>query len=178
MKMQHIAYYLVIMTLLSGCAPGISDLVTYTEDVKARTQVSIEPYPEFSTPVAFSYGASDMRSPFTRSQNNQAPLFDASKVDCLQPDFDRPRQALEKYGLDALKMAGTMVIDGQKWALISANDGSVHKARVSSPIGLYYGTISAIAGESITITQLLPDGAGCWQKKDTVLTRSRAIGEE
>lgn len=178
MNNQITALALVTLLLLSGCAPGISDLVTYTEEVRARTQVSIEPYPEFATPVAFSYGASELRSPFTRSQNNQAPIFDSGKVDCLQPDFDRPRQALEKYGLDALKMAGTLSIDGQKWALISANDGSVHKARVNSPVGLYYGTISAISADSITITQLLPDGAGCWQKKDTVLTRSRAMGEE
>lgn len=175
---QKLFSALLTCLFLFGCAPGIDDLVTYTQDVKARTTVSIEPYPEFTTPATFDYGANSYTSPFTRSQNNQAPTYGEQNLDCLQPDVDTVRQPLEKYGLDALRVSGTMLIDGQTWVLISANDGTVHKARINSRIGLYYGTISAITQQGITVTQLLPDGAGCWQKKDTVLTRSRAIGEE
>ncbi|WP_026376910.1 pilus assembly protein PilP [Aestuariibacter salexigens] len=171
--------WLIIATvlLLAGCKGGTEDLRQYTEQVKANTQVSIEPYPEFKTMPAFEYAAQELRSPFTRPRNQQVEQVTGQQANCLQPDFSRQKEPLEQYGIDALSMAGMFTSQGTQWILVKANDGSLYKATVGNHIGLFFGEITSIQNGKVAITEMLPDGAGCWQKKQTTLTMSSTAGE-
>jgi len=170
---------LLLSTLLIGaCSPSVDDLEAYTLTVSQRAVVNIEPYPEFKSPPSFTYNAHGLRSPFIRPKNKSAPVVQARQSNCIQPDFERPKEKLESYGLDALFMTGSFKSNGAQWALISSNDGILHKTRVGSRIGLFYGKITQINASSITIKQLLPDGAGCWQTKQTTLSTQSASGEQ
>jgi type IV pilus assembly protein PilP len=168
---------LLSITFVMGCAPKLDDLQAYTQSVKDRTTPQIEPYPEFKTHPPFSYSASAMRSPFEQPQRNTAPVSKPSMENCYQPNFQRPKEALEAYGVDALSLSGNFEVSGVQWALIRSNDGVLHKARIGSRIGLFYGKITQIGSDSITIEQSLPDGAGCWQRKTTTMTTASKAGE-
>ncbi|MCW8090928.1 pilus assembly protein PilP [Alteromonas sp. ASW11-130] len=174
-------YYTVLVLvstfLLTACAPSLNDLTTFTAQVKANTQVNIEPYPEFTKPPSAQYTAQNMRSPFTRPKESSTPVAVAKQANCLQPDFSRKKARLEEYGLDALALSGSFTTQGTRWALFKSNDGSLHKAQIGSRIGLFYGKIKEINNKSVKIEQLLPDGAGCWQRKEVTLTMSSAAGE-
>lgn len=174
-----IRYLLILFTmmLVMGCSPKLDDLQSYTQRVKDSTTPQIEPYPEFKTHPPFTYSASALRSPFEQPKSNTAPVSKPNMDNCYQPDFQRAKEALESYGIDALSLSGNFEANGVQWALIKSNDSVLHKAKIGSRIGLFYGKITQIGSDSITIEQSLPDGAGCWQRKTTTMTTASKAGE-
>lgn len=162
---------------LLGCQPQTQDLQAYIEQVKTNTPVNVEPLPKFETQPAYEYAAAHLRSPFQRPQKMVITQPETRNVNCRQPDHNRRKHALEKYGLDALTLAGTMNIAGTRWVLITANDGSLHKATIGDHLGLFFGEITSIADDGITITEMVPDGAGCWQTKQAKLSMPNQAGD-
>lgn len=156
---------LTLCLLCSACAPKLDDLVAYTDQVKATTVVQVDPYPEFTSQPAFKYAASSFRSPFARPEDRTSPVAAATRTNCIQPDFDRKKEKLEKYGLDSLTLSGTFSTQGVRWVLFKTTEGALLKARKGNHVGLFYGEITHIGDDAITIEQLLPDGAGCWQRE-------------
>lgn len=179
--MMKYAKHLVLITatlLVSACAPRIDDLVAYTSQVKQTTQVRIEPYPEFETQPPFKYAAQHMRSPFSRPRGqNEAPVV-VQKANCIQPNYQRSKEELESYGLDAIALSGSFSISGKQWVLFKTNDGGLYKGTIGTHLGLFHGKIKRITGDSVIIDELLPDGAGCWQQKETTLTKMALTGEQ
>ncbi|MDM7861623.1 pilus assembly protein PilP [Alteromonas sp. ASW11-36] len=168
---------MVVLATLCGCSADIGDLTAYTQQVRANTQVSIEPYPEFETQPTFEYTASELRSPFVRPRIAEQAVVEAVQANCLQPDFNRRKQPLESYGIDAIAMSGVFNANGRNYVLFKTNDGMLHKATYGNYIGLFHGKITAITNQTVKITELLPDGAGCWQQKETELTMASLAGE-
>tara|TARA_Y100000296_G_scaffold35571_1_gene41200 strand:- start:137 stop:664 length:528 start_codon:yes stop_codon:yes gene_type:complete len=168
---------LISLIVVAGCTPQLDDLQAYTQDVKSRAQPQIEPYEEFKAQPPFAYTASNIKSPFKFPEGAAAPLKKPRIENCSEPNFERAKEPLEAYGLDALELMGNIEIKGQKWALIQSNDGILHKAKTGSRIGVFYGTITQVNTDSITIRQLLPDGAGCWQRKITTMNTASKAGE-
>lgn len=165
------------LVLLSGCGANIDDLIVYTEQVRANTQVSIDPYPEFKPLPNVSYSASHLRSPFLRSRTEQVADKPIDSPNCQQPNPNRRKQPLENFGLDGLQMAGVFTSNGRKYALVKANDGSLHKVTHGNYIGLFHGRVTAITSTEILIKEMLPDGAGCWKSKEAKLTISSMVEE-
>ena len=164
---------------LSACSAQIDDLIAYTASVKANTSINIDEYPEFKQLQPVNYTASNMRSPFQRLQqrNEAATNVSVQTANCSQPNRQREREKLESYGIDALQMAGVFDTGGQKWVLIKANDGTLHKAKRGQYIGLFFGKIINITDKEVVIEEMLPDGAGCWKTKTATLTMSSVAGE-
>lgn len=160
---------LVLVGLTAGCAPQMDDLVAYTDQVKQTTQSRIEPYPEFTQQPAFIYGASEFRSPFMRPKREMAPIVTQTKANCTQPDLSRAREPLESYGIDALQLTGSFRSNGANWVLFKTNDGNLYQAKVGNRIGLFFGRIINVQNNSVIIEELVPDGTGCWQRKETTL---------
>ncbi|MFT6269336.1 MAG: type IV pilus assembly protein PilP [Alphaproteobacteria bacterium] len=175
--MKKLLVSLSAAVLLTGCGSNIDDLIVYTEKVRANTQVNIEPYPEFTPLPSVSYSANSMRSPFLRSRTEQIADTAIERPNCQQPSPNRRKQALESFGLDGLEMAGVFTNNGRKYALVKANDGSLHKVTRGSYIGLFNGRVTTIKNAEILIEEMLPDGAGCWKSKQATLTKSSMVGE-
>lgn len=162
---------------LGGCQVQTDDLGQFIAQVKQNTPVITEPYPEFKTMPAFEYKATDLRSPFQRPKNKTVETVQTQKANCLQPDFSRSKHALESYGMDALMVSGMFTSAGRDWVLIKANDGTLHKATLGDYVGLFFGKITSIKDGTVSITEMLPDGAGCWQRKQATLSMSSQAGE-
>ncbi len=170
MPVIRLSSALFVALLLTGCSPQLDDLKSFTAQVKQNTQPRVEPYPTFSQQPAFIYSAQDLRSPFTRPKAAQAPIVTQSKVNCLQPDTRRQREPLEAYGIDALSLTGSFFTQGDKWVLFKTIDGGFYQAKKGSRVGLFFGRITAIVDNNVVIQELVPDGTGCWQQKETTLT--------
>ena len=50
------------------------------------------------------------------------------------------------------------------------NYSRLYQAKKGSRLGLFFGQIISIGKDEVTIEELVPDGTGCWQKKETTLT--------
>ncbi|MBU3002281.1 pilus assembly protein PilP [Paraglaciecola arctica] len=176
--MKHFKIVFAVL-ILSGCEAKVDDLQLFITEVKQTTSVNIEPYPEFESKPTFIYSADTLRSPFQRPRNTGAEveLTIAAQPNCAQPDFNRSKQPLEKFGIDALSVTGVFQSNGKKWALIQSNTGSLFKATIGDYLGLFFGKIDSIQNGTVSFTEMLPDGAGCWQKKQATLTMLSKAGE-
>jgi type IV pilus assembly protein PilP len=164
--------------VLCGCNAGVDDLQQYIAQVKQNTPISIEPYPQFEAKPTFIYSATELRSPFQHPRNMGVEVKQISQPNCAQPDFSRKKQALEKFGIDALSVTGFFTSNGKKWALIQSNTGSLFKVTKGDYLGLFFGKIDSINNGIVSFTEMLPDGAGCWQKKQATLTMLSKAGEK
>lgn len=169
---------LLMALLLSGCHAQMDDLQQHIATVQQNAQVVIEPYPEFKPIPAFRYTGDEQRSPFQRPKGMIPEAVQVAKANCMQPDFARQKQPLERYGLDALSIKGFFRSGQSIWAMIQANDGSLHKAKKGDHMGLFFGKITSIQDGKVAIVELLPDGTGCWQEKHSTLTIASQAGDE
>lgn len=169
---------LVCCTLLFACQPQTDDLQLFIDEVANNSPAPLEPYPEFQKTPAFHYAAANLRSPFQRPKNPVIETVTNKRANCLQPDVGRNKSALEYYGLDALTITGFFTGRNLRWVLFQANDGSLHKAGVGDHLGLFFGKITNIRDGMVYITEMLPDGAGCWQQKQNTLSMPDKSGEK
>jgi len=164
--------------LLLACQPQTDDLQGFIEEVANNDPLPLEPYPEFTKTPAFHYGATNLRSPFQRPKSQVIQTIANDQANCLQPDVGRNKGALEYYGLDALTITGFFSGRQLQWVLFQANDGSLHRAGIGDYVGLFFGKITNINQGMVYITEMLPDGAGCWQQKQNTLSMPDKSGEK
>ncbi len=174
---KRIAFICCIF-VLTGCGADIDDLVEYTEEIKNNSSVVVTPAPVFKTLDSVDYNASDLRDPFQRAVANVQVAEVAKVPNCSQPDINRAKETLESYGLDALSMSGAFSTNGKQFGLVIANDGTLHKVTTGSYIGLFNGRVTSVSENSITITEYLPDGAGCFKPKTAQMSLSGATGND
>lgn len=164
--------FLMVPALLFGCTADTSDLEAFVLSVQQTTSIPIEPYPELATTPVFKYSVAELRSPFILSDGLESLESANDSLNCDKPDLQRAKMPLENFGIDALEIKGFFTSFGRSWALISANDGSLHKATVGDRLGLFFGEIVNISDKTITYIEKLPDGTGCWQAKSSTLSMS------
>ena len=93
---------------------------------------------------------------------------------CLSPDPRRRKQPLEKFSISDLTMRGTLGELGVTWGLIEASDFTLHRVATGGYVGLYNGKITAVNQQSVAVVELIPDGAGCWVERETVITMNES----
>jgi len=164
-------------TLITGCGQHTEDLDDFITQVENTPPSAIEPYPEFTTQPTFKYSAETFRSPFQRLQTSEQTLPLPKVANCRQPNVKRAKMTLEQYGIDALSIQGFFTTSQTTYAIIVANDGSLHKIAPGDRLGLFYGRVTAIRQNTIFYTELVPDGTGCWKEKQSKLTITKDNGE-
>jgi type IV pilus assembly protein PilP len=153
---------------VSGCSSGMDDLRTYIDEVKARPGGRIEPLPQVRPAPIFAYEAAGRRSPFV-PDTPQARV--SSNPDAIQgPDPNRPREFLEQFPLDTLRMVGTLNTRGDDFGLVQTSDGLIHRVAVGNHMGQNYGRIMTISDSEIQLVEIISDGIGGY------LERPAAVG--
>lgn len=143
---------------IAGCAGGNGDLRAYIDRTKARPGGRIEPLPQIRPAPTFVYEPGDRRSPFVPDTPQERRSSDPNAVQ--GPDPDRPREFLESFSLDTLRMVGTLEREGSRFALVQDSDGLIHRVTVGNHMGQNYGRITAITDSEISLVEIVPDGLG------------------
>ncbi len=166
------AYRAVALTLtafLVGCGDrDISDLQAYVAEVKARPKGSIEPLPEIKIVETFVFDPEDLRDPFAPAKQAPPPQV-AVGGSGIKPDPTRPREPLEAYDLDSLRMVGTVKKASTLWALIQTGEGTIYRVRTGNHMGKNNGRIVRITEEGIDLVEIVPDGPGTWREQQARL---------
>lgn len=149
---------------LGACSRDMRELEAWTTEMNQRPAGRIEPLPEVKPYETYIYAAHDQRSPFT-PDSVAARQVASGTGDGLQPDFDRPREFLEEFPLDSLRMVGTILMQNEMYGLIRATDGSIHRVREGEYLGQNHGRISSINETRIDLTEIIPDGTGGWTER-------------
>ncbi len=159
---------------LAGCSGDpTADLIDYADKVKNQQVSRIEPLPEFRPYESFLYAASDLRDPFTiPTFTNQQALALPTASNGITPDFDRPREPLEEFPLDSLRMVGTLEQHEANWALINDTDGTIHRVQAGNYAGQNFGKITRVSEFEVELTEIVPDGIGGWMERQATIAIS------
>ncbi len=152
---------------LSACGgEEHSDLRQFVKESDKLPVGRIPPLPEVRPYEPFAYNAYDLTDPF--KPRKIEPPKTAAKGG-LQPDFNRPREALEAFPLENLKMVGTLQQKQQVYALIKAPDSSLYRVTSGNYLGQNFGRIVGISETDIKLKEIVQDSGGNWEEKDQAL---------
>ena len=147
----------------SACAQDMDDLEQYALEVKSRTSKNIDPIPQPKPYEPFTYEPGERRDPFLPIlQSRESALAAAGGAGAVRPDLNRPKEPLEEFPLDALRMVGTITMQQRAFALIRAPDAVVHRVSVGDHLGQNYGKITGISETEVVLMEIIPDGLGGW----------------
>ena len=150
---------------LAGCTSADSDLQQFIRQTEQQPGGRVEPLPEIKPYQTYTYTDQSLRSPFVPSQ--------AIGLNSVRPDSNRPRQYLEQFSLDTLKMVGTLKIAGDMYGLVQTKDGVVHRVTVGNYMGQNEGRVNDITPSKIDLTEIVPDGLGGYMKRPAALGLSQ-----
>ena len=163
---------LVLTTGWSGDRSMV-DLKRFVFNLHKSTQPSVEPLPELTPIPTYTYSASSLPDPF--SPENVFPSVSSADTepepepepDPLEPDPTRPREHLEGFPLDALQLAGIMIMEDKLRLIVVTPDGMIHKVAEGAYLGRNYGRITEIdlQGRSVGLEEVIQGADGRWQER-------------
>jgi type IV pilus assembly protein PilP len=147
---------------LAGCSDGLDDLRVDIGKAKQRPGGRIKPLPEVQPYVSHEYQMADKRSPFLQSLAGENPSGP-------RPDVQRPREHLEQFPLDTLKMVGTLRLGGGNYGLVQTRDGLIHRVLPGNHVGQNDGRVMSVSEARITVIEIIPDGLGGYIERSAAL---------
>jgi type IV pilus assembly protein PilP len=154
------------LAALVGCSNDMDEMRAKIDEIKSRSSRGIEPLPEVKPYETFAYAATDQRSPF------EAGIPASVAANGIRPDSKRPREFLEQFSLDTLRMVGTLKLQGRIFGLVQTRDGLVHRVLPGNHVGQNDGRITAIEDGKISLTEIVPDGMGGFVERPAALALS------
>lgn len=152
---------------LSACGGANDDLRAYIDEVKARPGGRIEPLPQVQPAPTFVYEAGSRRSPFLPDTPQRRVSGDPNAID--GPDPNRPREFLEQFPLDTLRMVGTLADRRASFGLVQTVDRLVHRIGVGNHMGQNYGRVVAISDSEIRLVEIISDGLGGYLERPAAI---------
>ena len=162
----------LLAVLVAGCGRSMDDLEEYAQEVKSRTSRNIEPIPQIKTFEPFAYEPGERRDPFLpmlQSREDQIAAGTGGAAGAIRPDTTRPKEPLEEFPLDSLRMVGTITMQKQAFALIKAPDAVVHRVSVGDHLGQNYGKITGISETEVVLMEIIPDGFGGFMQRSATV---------
>jgi len=172
------AVALVVAGGLAGCEGGEhSDLRAELDQMTRGLPRRVAPLPQVKPYQPIPYEAFDLPDPFgpAKIELAQQGAPGATGDNKLKPDLTRPKEPLEAYPLESVKMVGTLTRDSRNYALIKATTG-LYRVRVGNYVGQNFGVITNITEGEITLRELVQDSAGDWTERESSLLLQEAGG--
>jgi type IV pilus assembly protein PilP len=161
--MKRLASIAIVLGL-TGCGGGsMDDLQTFVAESGRDMQGKIEPLPKVKLYEPFSYEAFDLPDPFKPRK------LAASGGGGTQPDLNRPKEPLEAFSLETLKMVGMLSKKGKVHAVIKTPDNTVYHVRKGNYVGQNFGLITQIGDAEVTLREIIQDSAGDWSERISTL---------
>lgn len=144
------------------------ELAELTRDAKGK----VDPLPEMRKFEAFTYAAFEIPDPFGPEKIRMTvnpPSGATGELDKVAAAQEaRPKEPLEAFPLETLKMVGTLARSKQIWALVRA-DQRVYRVRVGNYMGQNFGVITKVSQNQIVLKELIQDGNGWGERESTLL---------
>lgn len=167
---------LIIFVLLGvqACQDNsMQDLRDFVANAYRDKKPEIDPLPEIRPYQDFAYSAGESNDPFNLKNIITSRAVAVAIGD--SPDSNRPREPLEHFPLDALKMVGTMSRGQRPYVIVKTSEGTALRATIGNYMGQNYGKIKQIIPEEqkILLTELVLDTAGRWVNRDVEMTMDK-----
>lgn len=164
-----IACFLVLLPLIAGCgSEEHQDLKQWMQESTKDLRGHVPPLPEIRPFPVVSYDAGDQPDPFSPAKILPEKRLGGGG---MKPDFDRPKEPLEAFPLESMKLIGVLRKDKVTYGLVSAG-GAVYQIRAGNHIGQNFGFVTAVTESEIQIKELVQDPTGetaDWVERPAVL---------
>ncbi len=163
--LQLVMFFSFLM--LSACTKDAdhSDLHKKMNEIRARKGRPIPDIPQYQVTKRYIYPMSQSnRDPFYSAFQRKRDELAERKASVGAPDFSRPKQALEQFPLDGLKMVGHLKQDGRLWALVQAPDSIIYRVTIGSYMGKHFGRVYSIHENYIGLVETIKEG-NKWKKR-------------
>lgn len=171
---------LTLFSLLAGCGGGEhEDIKQWMAESSKDLRGKAPPLPELKPFPAVSYSAADQLDPFSPGRVEPEKRGGAGNA----PDFNRPREQLENFPLEALSYVGLVSKrkDAARHALIRA-EGVIYQVGKGNYLGQDFGRIVEIADTEIALVETVQDPSGQtndWvERRMTLQLQDGAQGKE
>jgi type IV pilus assembly protein PilP len=160
---------LVAAIMLSGCfGEEFGDLKAELKEKTKDLRGKIDPLPVVKPYEPVPYQAFDQADPFSTAKIELVTKSASSGGGGLKPDFNRPKEPLEAYPLESLKMVGVLQQRKASFALIKADVG-LYRVKVGNYMGQNFGLITSITESQVQLRELIQDPAGDWTERQSTL---------
>ena len=168
MKIRLIHVLSLSVIMLSGCSSDDTDLQEFIDQTRSKHLGSVEPLPQFKPYQNFVYSAGNLRDPFEPAFEENAKKEDEGPT----PDQQRPREPLESFPLDTLRMVGILEQNKQIWGLIKDPQNIVHRVQVGNYAGQNEGQIVSVSEDKVELVEIVPDSLGGFVERHATLSIS------
>jgi type IV pilus assembly protein PilP len=159
--------------VVSACgSSGQEELQGWMNEQRALTKPKVQPIPEPKkfTPQAYTQEAAT--DPFSTQKLTQALKRESgqstSNAALVAPELARRKEPLEAFPLDAMKMVGTLMKEGQPVGLVKV-DNLLYQVRPGNYLGQNYGKIVKVGETEIVLREIVQDAAGEWIERTATL---------
>jgi type IV pilus assembly protein PilP len=161
---MRLIYLVLVSLLLAGCGEDeFQDLRDFVKNAGADMRGKIAPPPEVKPYEPFTYSnEANLPDPF---KPRKPELRAGGKAGVNQPDLDRPKEALEEFPLESLRMVGYLYQNKVAYAVIRAPDGKLHRVKAGNYMGLNFGLIQEVTDTEVIIKEMVQDSAGDWSER-------------
>lgn len=166
--MRNAFTLLLAALLLSACGnEEFQDLRDFVNNAGADMRGKVEPPPDIKPYEPFAYdNSARLPDPF---RPRKAEARGKGGAGQNQPDFSRPREELEDFPLESLKMIGYLHQKGVGHAIVRSAEGKIYRVRAGNYIGLNFGQITAVSETELAVKEMVQDSAGDWTERESTL---------
>jgi type IV pilus assembly protein PilP len=162
----------LLPVLLVACSgEEHSDIKQWMRDSSQNLRGHVPPLPEVKPFPIVSYDAANLPDPFRPSKIEPEKKAGRGGV---QPNFDRRKEELERYPLDAIKFVGLIRDAKLLYAVVTA-DNRIYRVKIGNHMGQDYGMVTDIQTSpgldegKIVLKELVQDPSGDWIERESVL---------
>jgi type IV pilus assembly protein PilP len=170
------ALVIVLGLLLAACGgEEYGDLKAELKDRTKDMRGKIEPLPVVKPYEPVPYTAFDQPDPFGPAKI-QLVAKGAGTGGGLKPDLNRPKEPLESYPLESLKMVGVLQQSKATYALVKADSG-LYRIKIGNYMGQNFGLVTGISETQVQVRELIQDAGGDWSERQSTLQLQEVAGK-
>jgi type IV pilus assembly protein PilP len=167
--MRKLLIITAVLFLAACGADQHQDLKAQLKNMTKDLRGHIPPLPVVKPYEPVPYTAYDLPDPFGPTKIQLTVGSSAKgKGGANAPDTRRPREPLEAFPLESLKMVGTLSQKGVHYALVRA-DNNLYRVKVGNYLGQNFGVITGITDDKINLKELVQDASGDWTERKVSL---------
>jgi type IV pilus assembly protein PilP len=161
---MRLIYLVMASALLAGCGGDeFQDLRDFVKNSGADMRGKIPPPPNVKLYEPFAYvNDVNLADPFKPRKPEAAPSGTGGGN---EPDLNRPKEALEDFPLDSLKMVGYVFKGKIGYAVVRAPDKKLYQVKTGNYIGMNFGLVTKLTDTEIVIKEMVQDGTGDWSER-------------
>jgi type IV pilus assembly protein PilP len=162
--------YLIFLAslLLVGCGgEEFQDLRDFVKNAGVDMRGKIEPPPDVKPYEPFTYeNDANLPDPF---KPRKSDARNANRTGQNQPNLNRPKEELEDFPLESLKMVGYLFQRNVGHAVIRSAEGKVYLVKAGNYIGMNFGQVISVTETEVKIKEMVQDSNGDWTERESSL---------